>query len=322
MQPVSRGKPDACSRRWDDAALPATGTASQASFWIAVEQPGAWPAKAVDMLAGAVESACASAGGRVLLIRRPGRHPDHEGAHPSPDGSAARERTAYLAGGLATRSPWLVGISFTGDAGVLCELPLDGMNDATPARVLDALPDGAREVGTPQALLLVCTNGRRDVCCATRGREIALDADQARPGLVWECTHTGGHRFAPTAVLLPYGVTYARLDADSAVAALDAGQRGEIPDHLNSPIHDRGSSWLPAAGQARESAVRQTISENSLTALQVRGDVVTHADGRSWRVDVEPLHGPDLPASCGKRPAPSTWWRLVAITELSPAAPR
>lgn len=234
MQPVSRGKPDACSRRWDDAALPATGTASQASFWIAVEQPGAWPAKAVDMLAGAVESACASAGagccssdvqGVIPITRAHTPHPTDlppgSGRHTSREAWRPGRR-----GWSASRSPV---------TRACCAAPLDGMNDATPARVLDALPDGAREVGTPQALLLVCTNGRRDVCCATRGREIALDADQARPGLVWECTHTGGHRFAPTAVLLPYGVTYARLDADSAVAALDAGQRGEIPDHLNSP---------------------------------------------------------------------------------------
>ena len=41
------------------------------------------------------------------------------------------------------------------------------------------------------------------------------------PDEVWECTHLGGHRFAPTALVLPTGYSYGRLDQE-----LDLGGKG------------------------------------------------------------------------------------------------
>lgn len=59
--------------------------------------------------------------------------------------------------------------------------------------------------------ILVCTNGKRDVCCALHGVALlrALAAANV-PGL-WETTHLGGHRFAPTLLTLPDGVNYGRI---------------------------------------------------------------------------------------------------------------
>ncbi|HET6953957.1 MAG TPA: sucrase ferredoxin [Acidimicrobiales bacterium] len=70
--------------------------------------------------------------------------------------------------------------------------------------------------------VLVCTHGRRDACCGTLGTRLAT----ALPGLgagvhVWRTSHTGGHRFAPTAVLLPEGTAWAYLDLDSLVGVAD-----------------------------------------------------------------------------------------------------
>lgn len=309
---MSAGRPDACSRQWDGAALPATGTASAATFWVAVEQAGSWPAKAVTAFAPLLESACATAGGRALLIRHIGRHPEHDATHHT----LGSRRTAYLAGGLSTPTPWLVQLALDGENATLADLPFAAMTEATPDRVLAGLPAGTTAVQAPASVLLVCTNGRRDVCCATRGREVALGAGAERHGLVWECTHIGGHRFAPTAILLPYGATYARLTVASAIDALDAGARGDIPGDLNNPTHDRGSSWLAAPDQARVSAVRHAIGETSLTALHVDHDIVTHQDGRSWQVDVTQESGPALPASCGKDAVPSTVWRGTVTAAL------
>ncbi len=60
-------------------------------------------------------------------------------------------------------------------------------------------------------ILLVCTNGKRDACCALRGRALmtALAADHAER--TWECTHLGGHRFAGNLVCLPHGIVYGRV---------------------------------------------------------------------------------------------------------------
>jgi hypothetical protein len=72
-------------------------------------------------------------------------------------------------------------------------------------------PDG-RGVGRH---VLVCTHGRRDACCGTLGTRLALELRGLGAGVrVWRTSHTGGHRFAPTALLLPEGTMWAYLDSD------------------------------------------------------------------------------------------------------------
>lgn len=64
----------------------------------------------------------------------------------------------------------------------------------------------------------ICTHGSVDACCATEGYPIyqLMRAMSDRPGTAvraWRCTHFGGHRFAATALELPDGRYWARLDA-------------------------------------------------------------------------------------------------------------
>jgi hypothetical protein len=40
----------------------------------------------------------------------------------------------------------------------------------------------------------------------------------SRPNQVWECTHLGCHRFAPTGLLLPNGYAYGRLTFSEALS--------------------------------------------------------------------------------------------------------
>ncbi len=62
-----------------------------------------------------------------------------------------------------------------------------------------------------EPLVLICTHGRRDRCCAKFGMPI-YNALQAELGdAVWQTTHLGGHRFAPTLLTLPDGVSYGRF---------------------------------------------------------------------------------------------------------------
>ena len=48
----------------------------------------------------------------------------------------------------------------------------------------------------PAPLLLVCTHGRRDACCAQFGRPTAMALARRYGTAVWETTHVGGDRFA------------------------------------------------------------------------------------------------------------------------------
>jgi hypothetical protein len=190
--------------------------------------------------------------------------------------------------------------------------------------VLKALPE--LEL-SPSPVLMICTNSKRDVCCSVRGRPVAIESATQRPGRVWECSHTGGHRFAPTGVLLPHGQVLARLCGASAVAALDGASRADLPRQLLGATYDRGRSHLTAPAQAAESVVRQGIQELSLLALSTTATPqpdqehpdsswrcrVSHVDGRHWDVVAVRSPGGDaLPESCGKEPVPRWHWSVVS----------
>jgi hypothetical protein len=66
--------------------------------------------------------------------------------------------------------------------------------------------------------LLICTHGSRDRCCGSLGTRLerAMSDEVGPDGTtrVWRTSHTGGHRFAPTAILLPEGTGWGYLDED------------------------------------------------------------------------------------------------------------
>ena len=101
-------------------------------------------------------------------------------------------------------------------------------------------------------LLLVCTHGKHDPCCARYGRPLydAL-ADEVEPDWLWQSTHVGGDRFAGNLVCLPHGLYYGRLERGSAAAVLD-----ELLAERVQPDCYRGRSCYPFAVQAAERAVR------------------------------------------------------------------
>ena len=319
-----RSRPDACSVIWDHAGASALGTAPKAMFWVALEQNGPWGAQAATgsrldpELGGALDRMCQDAGGRFILIRRPGPHPDRRDAHPG----MVRTQRVYIAGGLAGR-PWLLQADL-GDPSRLASLargPMATLGSGDIQALQEALPELEP---SPGPVLMICTNSRRDVCCSVRGRAVALESGSQRPGKVWECSHTGGHRFAPTGVLLPHGQTFGRLTARLAVVALDAAARDEVPTELMGASYDRGRSNLSAPAQAAESIIREQIIEPSLLTLSTtatpRPDQentwqcrVSHIDGRRWDVvAVRSPTGDDLPESCGKEPTARWQWSIIS----------
>ena len=310
-RPTPAAAPDACSVLSTQAGESAYGSAADASSWVALEQPGPWGRVVatdshLDPLLGArLDAALSGAGGRFALIRRPGAHPD--------DDQHRGTRTVLVAS--------VIGAGWTlrgqlADPSELEALDVGALARGDRGQVLASMPALAPD---PTTYLLLCTNGRRDVCCAVRGRPVALAAAAARPGQVWETSHTGGHRFAPTGVLLPSGATLARLDADLAVTALDGAAAGQLPAVLHGPEHDRGASGLAPPERAAVSVVRQFTGEVGLHLLSAdpaeRIDatdwrvVVRHVDGRSWPLTVSRgVLGPDRPESCAKPAVPQVGW--------------
>lgn len=292
------------------------GTAPCALAWVALEQSGPWGARAFTQshldpaVGGAIEDRAAEHDVRPALIRGPGRHAD------DPTTSAERPRTVLVA---STRPgvTWLLEGSVRNPADLL-QLDWAALRRGDVDAVRRSLP--ALEPSS-RAHLLVCTNAKRDVCCAVKGRPVALGAAAAHPGQVWEVTHTSGHRFAPTTVLLPAGTLHGRVDVARAGELLRAAERG-------ATVLDgsRGRSTWPAPAQVAELAVREQHTVLSLDALTVRahaaldGDTwstdLEHVDGRAWRVvttlaDV----GVERAESCGKPLKPLTF-TTASVTRL------
>lgn len=309
-------RPDACSVIWDKAQASALGTAPSARFWVALEQAGPWGREAATQsrldpdVGMALDRGCQEEGGRLILIRRPGTHSNvHE----------VRPQRVYLAGGLGDH-PWLLQTDLD-DPAQLLRLPWAALREGDMDTVRARLPELDE---SPDPMLMICSNSKRDICCAVRGRPVALESSSQRPGQVWECSHTGGHRFAPTGILLPHGQTLARLSPVTAVAVVDAAARGELPVGLLGAAYDRGRSHLSPPEQAAESVVRQQVQEPNLLALTTKAAPhasranawqcrVSHVDGRHWDVvAVRTSGGEDRPESCGKTAVPAWQWSVVS----------
>ncbi|MEW5872691.1 MAG: sucrase ferredoxin [Chloroflexota bacterium] len=116
------------------------------------------------------------------------------------------------------------------------------------------------------SLILVCTNGRRDLCCSRFGVPVykALAA-ASRDQQVWESSHMGGHRFAPNVLCLPQGLLYGRVTPQDGLAILDAQRAGQV--HLPNL---RGRTCYPEPVQAAEHYLRQHTGRLALEAFQLR----------------------------------------------------
>ena len=301
------------SRHLDE---PLAGTAATARTWLLLEQPGPWGVKALTSshldpaLGRALEAATEGTGVRVALIRRPGRHADCR---------EVRERQVYVAH-TAPGNVWLHGAT-TSDPERLLDLDLAALGRGEH-RTFGTVLGGRPHTGDP--LALVCTNGKRDRCCALLGRPLAAELAASGVEGTWEVTHLGGHRFSPTLLVLPFGYVYGRAEAHHVKEVLQGVREGRIVTE-----GCRGSSAWERPGQAAELAVRTESGEDTAGALTVvrtdgtapRWDVVVaHTDGRRWTVTVaQGTAEPPRQESCGSLLGSPTRMDVLAVRELTPA---
>jgi hypothetical protein len=136
----------------------------------------------------------------------------------------------------------------------------------------------------PQQVILVCTHGRHDVCCALAGRPVAAALASGAPQGwdVWETSHLGGERFAANVLLLPGGDLFGRLDPPGALRVVDGYRAGRI-----DLDHHRGRFGSPAVEQAALHQVALASGEDRRGALRVAA--VEELGTDRWRIDV--AHG-------------------------------
>ncbi len=287
-----------CSNAFRERGEPMLGSAPVARRWLLIEHPGPWARKHLDTppfagpVARVIEQACAELQGRSLLMRRTGRRDL---------GQAPAWYAVDTLHGTTVTGTW---------------------------RTTEDLFAAAAALGAPLAqsetlaepMLLVCTQGTRDACCALRGRPVTAALAKVWPDDVWECTHLGGHRFAGTFISMPDGTCYGTVDMPDAVNIVRAHRSGEVDvSHLRgvarfSPAVQAATALVLAAhGPAPITAVRpgtvDVISE-TVTQIEVIGD--EPLPYTTW-VEVRAEALPPASLSCGKSPGEHTAYRTSII---------
>lgn len=299
-----------------------TATAALATAYVIVEQPGPWGHDAIrdSRLATNVAEHLGSAkdsGTRVLLARH--------GSRPERTGDGTRNLW------IGFTAPGSVRMRHTAHATDADLLSLD-----FAAIAANSLPPIGEK--SDDGVMFVCTHSGRDRCCAVHGRALIsqISMNSADSRAIWECSHLGGHRFAPTALVMPSGIMYGRLDSKSAsdIAA-------HLGDRMITLAHYRGRSAFAPPLQAADIAVRQFAhirEADVMDVLWVRDGravpvppgvtlvmiasglaEVRHVDGRAWRVLVRhvPLMQPRQ-ESCGNEAADGLTWVAGVVEPVAP----
>ncbi|MCB0971520.1 MAG: hypothetical protein KDA97_08395 [Acidimicrobiales bacterium] len=201
------------------------GSAPHSAGFLLVEWPLPWPRDPDEVPAlRRVVAAARAEGLRVQLI--------------VPRGSGGASRVVTYRADLEAPEDRYRRREWSGDLQQLAGAALDGV--VGPIPVADAVDEVVD--------VLVCGHGKRDACCGSGGTALAVAAsasgldDEARVR-VWRTSHLGGHRFAPTALVLPTGTMWAFAD----VALLERVVH-RVGDPASVLDRYRGSTLLGAAG--------------------------------------------------------------------------
>ncbi len=276
-----------------DSAInePLIGTAEFKKVYLVIEQPGTWGNDALvecslpEGLGAALKAQINFPEVGIFLARRTDL--------AQTERRTTNRRRFWLAhtspGGVRMRSGSLDNIAdvlrWDWSAIIRGELPAVGRRSADP-------------------VLFLCTNGKKDQCCAVHSRKIV---DELRPnpeltGQIYEASHLGGHRFAPTGLLLPYGIMFGHLTSETTQEILNDAWSG----NLNSNFM-RGRTAQPPFAQIAEIETRKFANIGQIDSLDVvvlrsgkpisatgisnltENDLVQvrHVDGRSWNVELE-----------------------------------
>ncbi len=275
--------PAYCSDLSLAAGEPLIGSATQTAGYILIEYPDAWGEKALDesTIPPAVKNHLKAFGRAYPLVKTLLVRPASL--------AQAGERRCFL---VVTHERQPAIYAFP--------LPTyESLLDLDLADILSGDVDGVdpyHAYRRSQPLFLVCTNGRRDICCARHGAPVvsallSLAQDSPEP-LVWHSTHLGGHRFAANLLCLPHGLLYGRVRAELAGPIFEAYRAGQIflPNL-------RGRTAYPPPVQAGEHFLRLETGLSSLEALYLHeahavepdhwtAQFFSEVSGETYRLDI------------------------------------
>lgn len=168
-------------------------------------------------------------------------------------------------------------------------LLVDALDELTQIPV-EQLSSHLQEVTQPN--YFVCTNGRRDVCCARFGLPVYRALRERVGERAWQVSHVGGHRFAPNVLVLPDAALYGRVDLVDVPRWLALVETGEL-----AAAWLRGRPELPKPAQAAE--VHLAAGEQQLVGVREVDDAHLVEFARE-SVEVCPGEPVTTLPSCGK----------------------
>jgi hypothetical protein len=239
------------------------GTATPTSVYLLLEYPHAWGPKAIPE-SGLPEAVRNWLGDQAEAL------PDAKALLIRGEASAKASGVYFFVAAVREQDPALYAFQLEHYEELL-RLDIPALLDGSPAY---------QPHRCPGPLLLVCTHGRRDLCCAQKGLPVyqALrDADGRAPGMAWQVSHVGGHRFAANLISLPHGLLYGRVDPESALSILEAAQAGHV--HLPNL---RGRACYSQVVQAAEYHLRARSGETAVDRYRLM-DAAETTPG-TWRV--------------------------------------
>ena len=271
--------PPPCSDWAKSQRLDPIGSAGYYDGFLLVEQPLPWPADVSEM-PELVEMAKVAAAARLRLqaLARAGTPGAGEPLAAAGLGQVALRTKGTDGADGALRRVICYRSTRPGWAGPMArsEQLADprSLAEVAKAMVEKAPAASEKEVGNPTSDVLVCTHGRRDACCGARGMEL-LGALAGAPTFghpavrLWRTSHTGGHRFAPTAIALPSASLWAWADAALLAQVVDA----EGPLGLALPRYRGCASLGSPAQQAVERAVLAEVGWPLLSSRRRAADL-------------------------------------------------
>ena len=230
-----------CSLISAAAAEPQVGTAAEQTVWLLLEYDAPWRRKAVTdndlpepVQQWLAETIAAIPGSRLIFIRsESGRMVEGIHFYIIDTDDAATQQYRFL---------------------------LERYDDLLTMDVTAVLSGQTAAAAWERPIYTICTNGKRDFCCAKFGLPIYKKLATQWPDQVWQCTHIGGHRYSGTMMAFPAGICYGRLDPESAVTVVTAHEAGTV-----SLPYLRGRSRYNGAAQAAEFYLRERTGRYSLT---------------------------------------------------------
>ncbi|MEE8558199.1 MAG: sucrase ferredoxin [Myxococcota bacterium] len=295
---------ESCSESTRLEGEPLAGTAGQADALIAVS----WPKPLWDP-----EKAVRSKGLPADLERLVGRE---ERA-----GRKVSFRVFQRGSRPPTDRPELIGLAAGGRSLRIAQVALPDLS----SRIASFLEGGRVGPSLEETLVLVCTDGRHDRCCATHGaplyRALRTETDRRGDLQVAESSHLGGHRFAGSVLFLPGGEMYGRLRCGDVPGLLDAWSRGTVlvprfRGRLGAPETLQVAEVYVRGLHPEAEGVELELTEHSKRGAWVRATVRSRE--ATHRLEVECLlRSFESPTRCSKHNESRERWIAASVRQPS-----